>query len=145
MSQEISYFFFFVSQSKYLDLALGLQRATMKLEHAMIAYSPIRGCSVAYSKCTFCPCSGAQGNSFSPHPRPRSSPKPQASFRSTKCKVTGHLWHWGFYRYLEPALASNPTLTGGELETQTPCLSRHVQPAPTPIKERKETVAWCTS
>ena len=35
--------------------------------------------------------------------------------RLCNCKVTDSLWHWGFYRYLEPALASNPTatLTGG--------------------------------
>ena len=32
--------------------------------------------------------------------QPRSSPEPQASYRSTicKCKVRRRLWHWGFYR-----------------------------------------------
>ena len=76
-------------------------------------------------KCIFCPYSGPL--SLFPHQAsvnrcPRQNHR-QVTEASCLCKykVTERLWHWRFFLYLELALASNSTLTGGVSATLDQC------------------------
>ena len=90
----------------------------------------------------------AHGNSLSPLPRPLSTavlartigklPKhhASASAKSRDVNSTGDFTA----TLLEPALASNLTLTGGVSATLAPCLSRHGQPAATLLRKGDSSV-----
>ena len=77
--------------------------------------------------------------------QPRTLSEPQASYRSTiplQVQNHGTSLALGFYSYLDPALASNPTLSRGVSATLS-STSLSARAAGGHSHERKKTVAWC--